>query len=305
MQPVFPPSHPLMPPIFNAEQLITAELPAREAIVEPILAREGLAMLYGPRGLGKTFVALGLAWAAAAGGSFLKWQASRPHRVLYVDSEMPAADMGQRLHMLGSAPPGLAFMMASLSPAGLLDLGKPEGQRGFERCWGETPPELLVLDNLSSLVGLRGGDPDSWHTLQAWLLGLRRRGMAVLMVHHAGKDGTQRGTSRREDVLDLVLALRRPADYAPDQGARFELHFEKARGLHGDAVAPFEARLVTDGNGLARFQWGPLTATDFDRAVPLFQSGASVREAAAALSLSKSACHRLRVRAVEMGLVAG
>ncbi|MBS0518546.1 MAG: AAA family ATPase, partial [Proteobacteria bacterium] len=252
MQPEFPPAHPLMPPIYAAAELLTAALPPREAIVEPILAREGLAMLYGPRGLGKTFVALGLAWAAAAGGRFLRWQASRPHRVLYVDSEMPAADMSRRLDMLGSAPPGLSFMMASLSPAGLLDLGKPDGQRGFERCWGPHPPELLVLDNLSSLVGLRSGDPDSWNTLQAWLLGLRRRGMAVLLVHHAGKDGTQRGTSRREDVLDLVLALRRPADYAPDQGARFELHFEKARGLHGEAVAPFEARLVTDGTGLAR-----------------------------------------------------
>ncbi|MBS0521335.1 MAG: RNA polymerase subunit sigma-70, partial [Proteobacteria bacterium] len=88
-----------------------------------------------------------------------------------------------------------------------------------------------------------------------------------------------------------------------DQGARFELHFEKARGLHGEAVAPFEARLVTDGTGLARFEWGPLAATDFDRAVPLFQTGASVREAAALLSLSKSACHRLRTQAVERGLV--
>ena len=32
----------------------------------------------------------------------------------------------------------------------------------------------------------------------------------VLFVHHSGKGGQQRGTSRREDVLDTVIALRYP-----------------------------------------------------------------------------------------------
>jgi hypothetical protein len=33
------------------------------------------------------------------------------------------------------------------------------------------------------------------------------------------------------------------------QGARFEVHIEKARGIHGEHVKPFEARLDTlDGN---------------------------------------------------------
>jgi putative DNA primase/helicase len=302
MQPEFVPPHPRLPCTYNAEELLTADLPERETILDPILAREGLAMLYGPRGLGKTFVAMGLAWAAASGGSFLKWQAHRPHRVLYIDSEMPVADLRKRLAMLGSAPPGLRFMMASLSPSGLPDLGTEAGRQVLEHCWPE-PPELLVLDNLSGMVGRVSGDPDSWNGLQPWLLSLRRRGVAVLLVHHAGKDGTQRGTSRREDVLDLVLALRRPAAYTPADGARFEIHFEKARGLFGDAADPFEARLVTDGNGLARFQWGSLATTDFDRAVPLFQAGLSLGEVAAELGLSKTTCYRLRQRAVEMGTI--
>jgi putative DNA primase/helicase len=37
----------------------------------------------------------------------------------------------------------------------------------------------------------------------------------LLIVHHTGKGGEQRGTSRREDVLDTSISLRRPADYAP------------------------------------------------------------------------------------------
>jgi putative DNA primase/helicase len=247
-------------------------------------------------------VAMGIAWAAAAGSSFLKWQAARPHRVLYVDGEMPAPDLKQRLEMLGSAPPALGFIMAALAPDGMPDLGCRGGQQAFEHCWKE-PPELLVLDNLSSLVGMVSDDPDGWNALQSWLLSLRRRGVSVLMVHHAGKDGSQRGTSRREDVLDIVLALRRPSDYEAAEGARFELHFEKARGLFGDQADPFEARLVTDGAGLTHWRWQPLSTTELARAVPLFQAGLSLREVAEELGISKTACHRLRMQAMERGLV--
>ena len=44
-------------------------------------------------------------------------------------------------------------------------------------------------------------------------LSLRRRGISVLLDHHAGRNGEQRGTSKREDVLDTMLTLRHPADY--------------------------------------------------------------------------------------------
>jgi putative DNA primase/helicase len=89
-------------------------------------------------------------------------------------------------------------------------------------------------------------------------------------VHHSGKSGEQRGTSRREDVLDTVIGLRRPADYNPNQGARFM----KSRAHFGDAGRPFEASLVAtaDGRGLT---W---TACDLkpgllEEAAALFRSG--------------------------------
>lgn len=47
-------------------------------------------MIYAPRGVGKTHVALGIAYAVTSGGQFLGWQASKPRGVLYLDGEMPA-----------------------------------------------------------------------------------------------------------------------------------------------------------------------------------------------------------------------
>ena len=52
------PKPPVMPRRLSAPELIAADLPERETILDPILQAQGLALLYGPRGLGKTFVAL-------------------------------------------------------------------------------------------------------------------------------------------------------------------------------------------------------------------------------------------------------
>jgi hypothetical protein len=110
--------------------------------------------------------------------------------------------------------------------------------------------------------------------MQNWLLRLRRKGVAVLIVHHAGVNGRQRGTSRREDALDTVLALRRPADYSPGQGARFEVPIEKARTLVGDGAVPFEAAVepfVTE-TGRPGIRWlaRDLKPSIFEQAAELF-----------------------------------
>ncbi|MBW2470952.1 MAG: hypothetical protein JRE18_02625 [Deltaproteobacteria bacterium] len=101
----------------------------------------------------------------------------------------------------------------------------------------------MIIDNLSTLVRTgQENDAEGWLSIQAWALAQRAAGRSVLFIHHSGKGGSQRGTSRREDVLDTVINLRQPGDYTPDQGAVFEVHFEKARGIYGDDTKPFEAK---------------------------------------------------------------
>jgi hypothetical protein len=167
--------------------------------------------------------------------------------------------------------------------------------------WGR--PELVVLDNLSSLAGFQGNDPDAWSTLQRFLILQRRLGRAMLLVHHANKKGFQRGTNRREDVLDLVMAMRRPDDYAARDGARFEIHFDKARGLYGAAVDPIEARMATDTDGIARWNWKTAQETAVQRAAALLADGLNGPRLAEQLGISKRQAYRLRDRAKEKGLI--
>ena len=151
------------------------------------------------------------------------------------------------------------------------------------------------------------GASDSWLPIQSWLLRLRRKGVAVLLVHHAGVNGRQRGTSRREDALDTVIALRRPADYSPKEGARFEVRVEKARTLTGEGAVPFEAAVeafVAVG-GVPGIRWvaRDLKPPVFQQAAELFARGLSVRAVKQALGISHGEAGRLRLRAAAEGLL--
>jgi putative DNA primase/helicase len=143
--------------------------------------------------------------------------------------------------------------------------------------------------------------------MQNWLLRLRRRGIAVLLIHHAGVNGKQRGTSRREDALDLVIGLRRPADYSPEQGARFEVHIEKGRTLAGEGALPFEAMVeaFVSETGGAGVRWvaRDLKPPVLYRAAELFRDGHTVRQVADLLGVSRSEAGRLRLKAAADGIV--
>jgi hypothetical protein len=112
---------------------------------------------------------------------------------------------------------------------------------------------------------------------------LRRAGKSGLVVHHDGKSGTQRGTSRKEDVLDTVIGVRRPPDWQADQGARFEVHFEKARGFFGADAEPFEARKIGSQWELSEIK----SAEDDKTLFALKEQGLSVRKIADRTRLSK------------------
>jgi putative DNA primase/helicase len=75
-------------------------IPPREMLLAPILPERSLAMAYSPRGLGKSWLGLSIGVAVASGGSILRWAAPAPRRVLYVDGEMPLADLQGKLNAI-------------------------------------------------------------------------------------------------------------------------------------------------------------------------------------------------------------
>jgi hypothetical protein len=183
-------------------------------------------------------------------------------------------------------------------------LNDPVSQAALERVLNQIPGiGLVILDNLSALCGGAENEAESWQPMQDLILRLRRRGLAVIFAHHSGKGGLQRGTSRREDVLDLVLRLSEPANYHQSEGARFEVHFEKSRGIHGDAVRPFEASLVNDPDGLPTWAVKSLEDSRAEEVAKLIARGMSQKEIAADLGIHKSNVSRAVKRARQQGLI--
>lgn len=279
----------------NFDELVALDRPARETIIGPLRERD-TAQVYAKRGVGKTHFALGLSYAVASGGPFLRWVAPKPRGVLYVDGEMAAEDLSARVRTLRKNNPlqpqaPLRYLCADLLPGGLPYLGTEEGQRLVEAELDESI-QVLVLDNLSCLFGGAENDAESWDPAQRWILSLKRRGLCVVFLHHAGKGGAQRGTSRREDQLDLVVKLENPSDYRPEEGARFEVHFEKSRGVRGELVVPFEAKLDHDLNG--QFVWcvRDLEAAVEQRILALWEEGNSVSDVASLVGRHKSTVSR-------------
>jgi len=282
----------------NVGELFSMEFKPREYILEPIIQTQGTTMLYSKRGVGKTYLALGIACAVAAGTRFLRWVAPKPNKVLYVDGEMPGVTMRERLAGIIGAmnmPPDAAnlnIITPDLQVQAIPNLSGSIGQQMVEDEIRDS--KLLVLDNLSTLCRAgKENESDSWIPVQEWVLSLRRKGISVLMVHHAGKNGAQRGTSSREDVLDTVIALRHPSDYGPEQGARFEIHYEKARNTAGIQLEPFEVQ-ISSKPGIIDWQIHDIREVHVSRARELFQIGCSVRDVSQELGISIGATHKLK-----------
>lgn len=235
---------------------LRVEFPPRQWVMEPIIPEQGLTMIYSWRGIGKTYVALGIAYAVASGGRFLKWNAPQPRRTLYLDGEMAGTMMQQRLRetAMGSEAEAAEDALRVITPdrqqLGIMpNLSTEEGRSQIEAYIDREEIKFLIIDNISALYGAaKDNEAESWLPMQSWLRRLRFKGVAVLLVHHTGKGGAQRGTSSREDILDLSISLKRPGDYHTTDGCRFEAHFEKNRSTCGDATEPFEAKLeIRDG----------------------------------------------------------
>lgn len=292
--------------ITSVFDFINKELPPREHILTPWLPVQGLTMIYAPRGIGKTHVALGIANAVANGSTFLNWNAPKPRSVLYLDGEMPATLMQERLRALMKDQPQkpkaqFQLLTPDMQRGAMPDLATYKGQEMLEPYLKEI--ELIIVDNISTLCrNSKENEADSWIPVQDWALKQRAAGKSILFIHHAGKGGHQRGTSKREDILDTVISLKRPEDYQAKNGAVFQVSFEKARGFLGDDAESFEAQL-TINDDIHEWQTRSIQSSTYDQVIGLAKQGLKQKEIAEKMNLDKSGVSRYLKNAHQEGRI--
>ena len=283
--------------VYSLHEFLQLKLPEPGHLIYPILPEQGLVLLYAPRGVGKTQLAIIIGLTASFGVNIFNWRCDQKHGVLFIDGEMQANALQGRLaaFALGAGIKAEESLFRLITPDSQLqplpNLAKPMGQAAIEPYLKGV--SLVILDNLASLCSVgKENEADSWIPVQRWLLDLRRRGLSVLVVHHAGKNGDQRGTSAREDLMDTVIALKRPSDYRPEEGARFEVHLTKTREVTGADVAPFEAHLKQDGDAYV-WSYKEIRNPQAEAVNKFASEGLSVRKIAEKCALPKSTVHRL------------
>jgi putative DNA primase/helicase len=78
--------------------------------------------------------------------------------------------------------------------------------------------------------------------------------VAVIIVHHAGKSGDQRGASSLEDFLDNTIELTKIKGM--ESGGHFNVKFTKGRSDDGEmGFKPFQMHLIEHEDNARWIKW--------------------------------------------------
>jgi len=218
--------------VLTVTEFITTKVSRPKTLVRPWLTSSSLNMIYGLRGIGKSWLCHILAVSLTRNSGSIDigyWKTRQGASVLLIDGEMSKPNIQKRLKYLVETY-GMGEGHALYLLAEALDLTRSREREAVSAISKQKEVDVLFLDNVSALFpGLDENSKQDWDPVNRWLLSLRAMGLAVVLIHHAGKQGKQRGTSGREDSLDSIIRLSRPKNYEPSQGARFLVRFDKAR----------------------------------------------------------------------------
>lgn len=193
--------------------------PRKQWLYDQLIGAQDNALLYGGSGEGKTHVGLDFAFSAATGRTFadaFTCAAGRPLSVCYATGE-GLGGLADRLRAVSSyyGTQDVPFYILSDVPQ-LYEGAFNAVVGGFVRAWqelaeaGAVPEKLdvLVIDTLHNAT--QGADENSSKDAGIEIQQIRKLrdalGCAVVLVHHAGKNGmSERGSSALRASMDTVL----------------------------------------------------------------------------------------------------
>lgn len=281
--------------VINSAGFQAINLPARAIYLHPIIQASQIILVSGWRGTGKTWFAMSLADAISRGEPFGPWQVRQPATCLYLDGEMAVGDIKSRLKALNldenRVNPLYLYSDAYANHLGLsrANLVAESWRSTMKRILVTRGVKVFIVDNIASLAsGLDENAKRDWDPINSWLIDLRFNGVTSILLHHTAKDGGQRGTSAREDNIDLSIILKHPRDYVPENGADFVLTFSKTRLPWDDLkhVQDIRFTLKQDETGRAVWSWGFMKAEIRQEVVRMLQEGIPNKEIAEQLGIT-------------------
>ena len=276
------------------------DLPDPEPLIYDTLPLDGIAVLWGPSGSGKSLVALDWALHVVTGR---EWWGREVHQgsVLYVVAEGARGtkhryEAWKEFHEVSEVS-GMKWMTA---PANILD---PAERHALLSIVDEFQPTFTVLDTLARHIP--GGDENSSETMSQIVATLddikRCTGGTALGVHHSGKnlDAGSRGHSSLKGALDAELSAHVTRDHGH---MKVRVHAEKFKDWE-DHRDLFTARMVLVGQSMVPSIEGSLTANERQALVCLNGTALSWTEWFKVSGLARSTFGRAQKRLDDLGYV--
>ena len=318
---VQPPERPLIDYVISHGDLLKKDIPPVEYLLGSWFPLQSLGMVYAKPGVGKSWFCMALAVALANGSKrFLGWSINEKVRTLYVDGEMCLADIKERFKSLSRD--SLDYIDILPSEQMFLDntplsLDRPEHQEWFHNLLDRLQsmgrrPQMIVFDNLSTLRNsVNENDNSETQKLVTWLVALRARGYTVLAVHHAGKNGDQRGASILTVPMNYNIKLSHSSSEKPirEGETRFEVSLgDKVRARRPNP-STFDVILGPDESGLLQlsFNSGDLNIEPRYKLLKYIgkRGKGSYREMSQALDISTGSIGNYLQRLLKEGLLDG
>lgn len=231
-----------------------------QQLVEGLLTKGGMSMVYGESNSGKTYIVIHLCICVTLGDDFLG-KRCESGVVIYIGGEGAASirfrihanqkHFGRNVGNFGLIPTALNLMDPSADVENLIDLIRDKAAEAGE------PVRLIVVDTVARAMG--GGNENASEDMARLVnAGDRIRqetGAHVLFVHHSGKDASKgaRGHSSLRAALDTEIEVT-----ADEITQIHTARVTKQRDLSTKGLR-LAARFVSVE--LGRDQWGqPVTA---------------------------------------------
>ena len=223
------------------------QLPPRDYLLDGILSTTSRCLISGDTGVGKTLLALELGFAIAAGADFLNWTGVRPARVIYLDGEMPAETLKERIEaaaeIYGAEVQLYAYNRDHLGPDAMPPLNKPEGQVWLWKEIEAVKPDLIIFDSMMCLLSGPLSEEETWQPCLPLVRLLSGRRIAQVWLNHTGHDATRSfGSKTKEWEFDTAIMLSKDKD-KPDDDA-VQLSFTKARLRTPKITSLFKPQLI-------------------------------------------------------------
>jgi len=182
--------------------------PPIEWIVDGLISAGSVNMFFGEGGSKKTWALLDMAVCVARGDDWLNFK-TKAGGVLVIDEESGRRRIMRRLgdvlrgHNADDSTPVSCVSLAAF------DFGKPDDIGELYNLIIASQSQLIIVDALADVMP--GRDENAVKDVQPIFLALRRIAeetqTAIIIIHHANKGGTYRGSTAIKGALDLLLSV--------------------------------------------------------------------------------------------------